>query len=201
MDDLGNGLRMADFEQLLAEITNLSDKIEDRNNELNKCRLRCEAETQQLAHIREKSHLLNDDVTFKMSQWEQVKQIQSKVRLTLGGLKSKRLKYRRQHDELVRSCGLLIKTDLLFHFDDTQTHIQELETKTLNLKNTNKDLEEKIKILTEESGDGKKIDSKIESGEELNNIWKAFNGMNEPCYPDTQRDVVPRPELIKNVNQ
>lgn len=125
---------MADFEQLRAEITNLADKIEERNNELNCHRQRCNAATQQLAHIREKKHLLVTVLKENSHKLEQVSHIRTQARYSLGDLKANMIKHRQRYRRLINSSGLLTRADLLNDYDASDRMIEMLESKNAEQK-------------------------------------------------------------------
>lgn len=55
VDTLGTNLRLVDYEQLKVENRGYADKLEERDDELTKLRLKCDEIFQILAHLREKS--------------------------------------------------------------------------------------------------------------------------------------------------
>ncbi|XP_063697988.1 coiled-coil domain-containing protein 96 [Culicoides brevitarsis] len=127
LDDLGDGLCMADFEQLRTELQYLTDKIEERNSDLNRLRLKCEADTQKLANIREKRDVVLqiidtkeiENVDFEKEQ-QQIRDELNKLRVDYGMLKKKL-------DQLNNDSGLLNRMPLLLDFDATVEKIQELK--------------------------------------------------------------------------
>lgn len=126
LDDLGDGLRMADFEQFRAETQNLSDKIEERNNDLNRLRLRCDADTQQLANIREKEQVLVKNLDSKKENFEDLLQEQYEMRDNLNSLKTKFGILRKNYSEMLFQCGILNRVVLLSDFDDTDQAVSEI---------------------------------------------------------------------------
>ena len=54
MDDYFEGLHIIDFEQLKIENNTLTEKIEDRNEEIHKIKNKINISVQELAHLQEK---------------------------------------------------------------------------------------------------------------------------------------------------
>lgn len=127
IEDLGNGFKMKDFTQLRIEITNLAEKIEDRNSEMDRSRQRCQTNTQHLAHFREKSHLLTDVVKNRTEELKKTEQVQTEERHNLGKLKMDLIQRRNDYQNLIDSSGLLTHKILLKHYDDTEKFLQESE--------------------------------------------------------------------------
>lgn len=152
---------MVDFEQLRAERQSLSDKIEgytkiakrnpkilyflcvfisERNNELAKLRLRCNADTQILAHVREKEFMLDNIISMKSAELERCTKEMGEARNDVNRQKSERDTLRKTFNNLSQSCGLLDKPDLLADFDKVQTAIgdrqREIEILRANIAQT-----------------------------------------------------------------
>lgn len=62
MDKIGENHTLIDYEQLKMENQNHADKIEERDEELSKLRIKCTAAIQTLAHLREKSSSTDIDI-------------------------------------------------------------------------------------------------------------------------------------------
>lgn len=61
-DALGANLRLVDYEQLRVENRGFADKVEERDEELTKLRIKCDGIFQVLAHLREKSASATVDI-------------------------------------------------------------------------------------------------------------------------------------------
>lgn len=62
VDKLGDNLRLVDYEQLKIEHRGYADKVEERDEELTKLRIKCDGIFQVLAHLREKSAAATLDI-------------------------------------------------------------------------------------------------------------------------------------------
>lgn len=161
---------MVDFEQLRAERQSLSDKIEgailfhfllmfyvyimslqtkytpERNNELAKLRLRCNADTQILAHVREKEFMLNNILDTKTGDLVRSTNEMSSARNEVNRQKSERDELRKTFNNLSQSCGLLDKPDLLSDYDKVQAAIVERQQDIETLRATIAETKAKTKV-------------------------------------------------------
>lgn len=148
LEDLGGGLRMVDFEQLRAERQSLCDKIEERNNELARLRLRCNADTQILAHVREKDHMLDNRIGSELEQLVMYSEEMSTCRNFVNQRKGERDQIRRNFSELSHSVGLLDKPSLLLDFDQIEKQISERKRDIDRIKSNTNTLLDRIKMNT-----------------------------------------------------
>lgn len=119
LDDLGNGLCMADFEQMRTELQYLTDKIEERHTDLYRLRLKCEADTQKLAHIREKRDVVLLLIKDKKLDNENLMMKQHSIRDELNNFRVKYGKLKKKFDKTNYESGLLNRKTLLFDYDAT----------------------------------------------------------------------------------
>ena len=61
MEDYFEGLHIIDFEQLKIENNTLTEKIEDRNEEIHKIKKKINENVQTLAHLQEKSKFISSE--------------------------------------------------------------------------------------------------------------------------------------------
>ncbi|KAL0278600.1 UNVERIFIED_CONTAM: hypothetical protein PYX00_000373 [Menopon gallinae] len=62
MENFGNGLYIMDYEQLKIDNQNYSDKIEEKEEELTKLRVKTQCNIQNLAQVREKAYAIEGDI-------------------------------------------------------------------------------------------------------------------------------------------
>lgn len=117
LDDLGDGLCMADFEQLRTELQYLSDKIEERNNDLNRLRLKCDADTQKLANIREKRAVVLRVIEQKAVENDELSMEQHRIRDELNNLRIEYGDLKKKFDKMSHESGLLNRMPLLHDYD------------------------------------------------------------------------------------
>lgn len=116
---------MIDFEQLHAERQTLSDKIEERNNDLAKLRLRYFSDTQILSHVRQKEFSLGYEIAAETIDVENANDELAETRKYANGMKAKRDVLRKKFADMSESCGLLNKTKLLNDYDATVDEIRK----------------------------------------------------------------------------
>ena len=73
MEDYFEGLHIIDFEQLKIENNTLTEKIEDRNEEIHKIKIKINDTVQTLAHLQEKSKFISSENEVKKTENENLK--------------------------------------------------------------------------------------------------------------------------------
>jgi SMC interacting uncharacterized protein involved in chromosome segregation len=120
---LGDGLRLLDFEQLRAETTVLNEKNEERTNDLSSLRLRCNADTQKLAHIREKEESLQYQDDNNLDEVFGLYQEERELREHLNGLKIKKSDLRKECQLLTEKTGISDNVLLMNDYDRTMDEV------------------------------------------------------------------------------
>lgn len=162
LEDLGNGLRVFDYEQLQAEVQSLSDKIEERNKQLTKFRLRCNDHTQIIAHIREKSLELINTIEEEGENLNIVNDNVKSLREDVNFACKERDALRKKFNQLDIDCGLLNKPHLMRDFDKITNVLKETQSEVANIESENQIGDEKISRLKNILGEGlKKTESQI----------------------------------------
>lgn len=119
LDDLGDGLCMADFEQMRTELQYLTDKIEERNTDLNRLRAKCDADTQKLANIREKRNVVLLILGDEELENENLNMEQHRLRDILNNLRIEYGQMKKKFDKMSHESGLLNRMILLQDYDAT----------------------------------------------------------------------------------
>lgn len=134
LEDLGGGLRLIDFEQLRNECQTLSDKIEERTNDLARLRVRCDAETQILAHMREKEFSVGNLIIRESEELDMLVEEMDTCREFVNRRKGELESVRRHFKQLSDASGLLDRPALLVSFDRTTEKIDEFEAEVVVLR-------------------------------------------------------------------
>jgi len=126
MEDYFEGLHIIDFEQLKIENNTLTEKIEDRNEEIHKLRNKINSTVQILAHLQEKSRFVSSQNEIKKQENENLKKeiIDMKKKLTekkeMNDVKAnKQLSQNKKIDQIN-------STPLKNYYKNTMDHIQNL---------------------------------------------------------------------------
>ena len=126
MEDYFEGLHIIDFEQLKIENNTLTEKIEDRNEEIHKLRNKINSTVQTLAHLQEKSRFVSSQNEIKKQENENLKKeiIDMKKKLTekkeMNDVKAnKQLSQNKKIDQIN-------STPLKNYYKNTMDHIQNL---------------------------------------------------------------------------
>lgn len=82
LDCVGDNLHLIDYEQLKIENQSHTDKIEERDEELTRLRVRCQGAMQCLAHVREKSAAIQIDIQSLTERYEEVEIEYAEVRVS-----------------------------------------------------------------------------------------------------------------------
>lgn len=178
---------MIDFEQLHAERQTLSEKIEERNNDLAKLSLRCFSDTQILSHVHQKDFNLCHQIQADRINVETAYDELHETRKRANNMKLKRDNARKHYSDMSESCGLLDKKKLLQDYDETMNE-QQKEQCCLNA------LKDEICVLQNEHSDVvKQIDAttlhKTESQLFDEQLAKKVECMNPPILPRIQNGI------------
>ena len=126
MEDYFEGLHIIDFEQLKIENNTLTEKIEDRNEEIHKIKKKINENVQTLAHLQEKSKFISSENELKKTENENLKKeiIEMKKKLTEKKEENdkKALKQLNANKKIDQINSLPLKD----YYRRTLQHIQEL---------------------------------------------------------------------------
>ena len=126
MEDYFEGLHIIDFEQLKIENNTLTEKIEDRNEEIHKIRIKINDTVQALAHLQEKSKFISSENDVKKTENENLKRqiIDMKKKLTMKKEENdkKALKQLNANKKIDQINSMPLKS----YYRRTLQHIQEL---------------------------------------------------------------------------
>lgn len=107
-------------------------------------RKRCFSDTQTLAHVREKNHLLRKDIEKNREILRITKSEMKNERRKLNEVKAKLSHVRNVYTRKSESCGLLEQPLLLRAYDNLVNIIQEHEKEMNEIEITNARLKQKI---------------------------------------------------------
>ena len=128
MEDYFEGLHIIDFEQLKIENNTLTEKIEDRNEEIHKLKNKINYTVQILAHLQEKSKFVSSENEIKKAENESLKKeiIEMKRKLTEKKEENdkKALKQLNENKKIDQINSIPLKN----YYRKTLLHIQELAT-------------------------------------------------------------------------
>lgn len=158
LDIVEGNLHLTDYEQLKNENRTFADKLEERDVELSRLRIKCQHTIQILAHMREKAAALDLDVYDLKEEYDSVVGQTMDFREQLAYLKNSRDRYRQMSNKIQDESGLLTKRQLLIDMENSQEQLGKLENELNKCQNDvekKKDavrrLRVKIEKLTEEA--------------------------------------------------
>jgi len=126
MEDYFEGLHIIDFEQLKIENNTLTEKIEDRNEEIHKIKIKINDTVQALAHLQEKSKFISSENEVKKTENENLKRqiIDMKKKYTMKKEENdkKALKQLNANKKIDQINSMPLKN----YYRRTLQHIQEL---------------------------------------------------------------------------
>lgn len=196
LEDLGEGLRIADFEKISAEVQSLSDKIEERNNELAKLRVRCFSDTQKLAHVREKENMLGNKIEERQEDLQFCADRLFDTREYCSKLKKKQLAMRKEFEKMRDKCGLLDKPILLRDYDRTLEDIKKTEIEVAKYRGIRDDLLKKSNAIHDILYGEKPPDTESQKFDTMLNC--QLNAIHAARVPRLYKNTVPVPDRFKS---
>ena len=139
-EEVAEGLHKIEFEQLKIEHQKNNEKIEDRNEDINRLRGKITRTVQVLTHVKEKQHFVASENT---SQSEQLAESDVQVALMrdrLTYVKQSRDRLRGDSQRLQDKGGLVNHKKLLRDLEEKQDLAEELESRLVQLKRRHAEL-------------------------------------------------------------
>ncbi|XP_050324003.1 coiled-coil domain-containing protein 96-like [Bactrocera neohumeralis] len=144
LENLGNNFQMREFESLQNECQALDKKIEERNAELVRSRVRCNADLHVLGHLKEKQAMIRSKIKIQKSCLAMLQAQKYTARKCIFDSKKQRSEMRKEIKELSYQCGLLDKPALMLDFDNTVEQINIVMEKVDKLRNKHDEILRKI---------------------------------------------------------
>lgn len=130
-ENLGDGLQLIDFEQLKIENQTYAEKLEERNEEINKLKTKISKTVQIVANVREKLQFtLSENAEYEELLQQKNHDLRS-AKKELTKLKHIRDDFKNENVKLKRSCGLFGQKESLFNYEDC---VQSVDKKTEELE-------------------------------------------------------------------
>lgn len=133
-EELAEGLHLIDFEQLKIENQTYNEKIEERNEELQKLRRKITNTVQVLTQVKEKLQFVEAKNQTQKAQLLSVEAVVAKKRDILTRTKQIRDRLRIDNEKLQQRCGLLGHRLLLRDFEDKVDAAEMLDSRLEQLK-------------------------------------------------------------------
>lgn len=121
----------------------------ERNNTLEKLRLRCFSDTQILSHVREKKCMLEGT---EDEEYQELKDVMHEMEITrnfMNDCNAKCEKLRKLYAETSTNCGLLDKPELLRNYDDTESEFKTIQDSIQRIRREIDDINKKIMDATQ----------------------------------------------------
>nr|CAD7429134.1 unnamed protein product [Timema monikensis] len=147
IETFGDDLFLIDYEQLRMENQNFLEKIEERDEELERLRQKATSSIQVLAHVREKADATTSDIHEKVKRLNDTDAEVTFLREQLTSLKRRRDHFRDESQRLRREAGLLTETRLLEDFEESIEEATRLSAQLQNLKNSYSDQQQKLENI------------------------------------------------------
>lgn len=147
LENVGENLSLIDFEQLQMENVSYIDKIEERDEELNRIRNKSSLSLKILAQIREKSFANTSDIQVMEQKVKLCNTQLNSTREKLNEIKIERDQYRAEKRHLQDISGLLTQNKLLLDYQTTIRDTNRLGQEYIKIKTLfEKDKDELTKI-------------------------------------------------------
>ncbi|XP_017473527.1 PREDICTED: coiled-coil domain-containing protein 96-like [Rhagoletis zephyria] len=147
LEDLGNNLQMRDYESLQNEVQALGKKIEERNADLNKSRMRCNTDIHIMGHLKEKQATLRSKIKLQNTMLASLQKEKQAAREAIFNSKKQRTKIRKEIKELSYQCGLLDKPALMLDYDATVAQLKVVGENVEKLRCKQDEIQRKIAKL------------------------------------------------------
>lgn len=112
-EELGDGLHLIDFEQLKIENQTFLEKIEERNEEVEKLRKKITVMVQILTHVKEKLEFMQSENSELQDDLSTIDQEISEHKDNLPAMKNRRDRLRKENQDIRSKSGLLGHRQLL----------------------------------------------------------------------------------------
>ncbi|XP_014772864.1 coiled-coil domain-containing protein 96 isoform X2 [Octopus bimaculoides] len=133
-EELAEGLHLIDFEQLKIENQTYNEKIEERNEELQKLKKKIKSTVEVLTHLKEKLQFMKLENKMLGEELNKVELAVVQKRDRLNNTKQGRDYLKNDNQALQRSCGLLNNKTLLYNFEVQKDESEHLLQEVENLK-------------------------------------------------------------------
>nr|CDS27937.1 coiled coil domain containing protein 96 [Hymenolepis microstoma] len=143
--DLSESLHLIDFEQMKIENQTYNEKIEERNEETGKLKMKINNTVQILTHSNEKLSSSEAGFSQLKKQLDELTDELNRGRDSLAKLKQKRDALRTSYTTMQKACGLLGQTDMLRGFEESVDKLEAKKQELSNLKQQTRELQEKTK--------------------------------------------------------
>ncbi|KAK6643120.1 hypothetical protein RUM43_004623 [Polyplax serrata] len=134
MEYFGDGLHIADYEQMKVDNQNYTDKIEEKEEELAKLRAKTQGIIQNLAHVREKAYAVGGDIELMEEKVYAVENTLTETRERLTYARKRRDYLREEFSRLKSGSGLLTKSGLLRDFEHAISQVNILSRSLSSMK-------------------------------------------------------------------
>jgi histone deacetylase 6 len=125
-DRVADGLAMMDFEQLKIENSTLSERIEDRSEELAKLKKKATVAVQILTHVREKLHFVQAEAARLTAELQVVEDEVTDQRAVLASAKHERDRFRGEMERAAHAQGFAHNDRLAIDFERRKRDIVAL---------------------------------------------------------------------------
>lgn len=163
LEDLGDGLKMLDYENLKTEVQTISSNIDLKQEQLDTLQQRFSREQNKFKTANEKHAQMLEMIEKQKSRHEKLREQQTLMRNNLNQLKTQKTNLRDELNELTQKVGILTRVPLMRNFDDVSDEIQFLSKELFSTEEINK----KLSTQTEKLIGGVKALKSRESGVNL----------------------------------
>ena len=147
LDDLGEGFKVFDYENLMNDIQTISSNIDMKNEQLETLRQRHRSEKQKLVTANgNHSHMLKI-IEKQKSKRESFCEKEALLRRNLHYLKTQKYNLRDEINELSQKSEILTKIPLMKNYDKISDETEKLSKQIFAAEETNKKYMEKIEAI------------------------------------------------------
>uniref|UniRef100_A0A0A1WRY8 Coiled-coil domain-containing protein 96 n=1 Tax=Zeugodacus cucurbitae TaxID=28588 RepID=A0A0A1WRY8_ZEUCU len=147
LENLGNNFQFREYEALQNDCQALDKKIEERNADLVRSRVRCNADLHIMGHLKEKQAMIRSKIKIQKTCLALLQTQKYKARKCIFESKQQRSQMRKEIRELSYQCGLLDKPALMLDYDKTVYQISNVIERLHKLRYRHDEILRKIARL------------------------------------------------------
>lgn len=147
LDDLGDGYRVFDYENLKMEVQTISSNIDVKQEQLESLRQCYNREKLQHDSAEQKHGQMLKLIEQQLARYEALRVEEKLMRGNVNELKAQKSEMKEKHSELKQKSGILTRKPLMKNFDEVAEEIQELEKEVAEVEVASEKLSTKSKKL------------------------------------------------------
>lgn len=127
LDDLGDGYKVIDYENLKTELQTISSNIDSKNEELEKLRMRYNSNVEKSKEYQKNRENFEKKIEHVRKVYDEKKSEEQQMQWELNNLRKQKDLMRHEYEKLLQKSQLLIKTPLLRNYDNISDELENID--------------------------------------------------------------------------